>query len=592
MAWATEEPQEARRLLAWAAQHVASIEQVMNLRDLVQQPEQLALLRRLVWRRDVAAIARWSDMESLLKGLKDTFSKTGADSSAAEPGPVIETEWLQRYPSVFHAVLKSLAQATPRAARIAHDMLGGWYPAADELAVEIGQLKSLLADRAWCQAQSSERIRRMAQRIANLEQRLQSPPTITASAEQELLDKLEERCDRERLESVLAQLQRSLHAHLPLLNIDGLRERLQQTPYDRILPAIQALHPSHQQLAWRALSKSWDNSLRLLDEPANQKFMEQMQRLGLKLDAWFDVDFSLTGTRVGGATYRVAFTRDPLDILMMGYHYGTCLSPDGVNFFSTISNLVDANKRVLYGRTESGQVIGRCLFALTNQGKLQTFHRYRHDETDGFNQIVDRFADGLAQAMGTTRTESGHVPCLVSSSWYDDGCVAVPGGARDKALRLRSLFDDQPEADAYALAMTIYESESEMISSAVAMNDNGVFWEPPAIKSLLPYFAHDKRVPVWLRLELAARLWHYKVDDAAWQVFDGLSNRDILRSMGRVSMRKYMNERYFVNFIVQRDPRLARQLLRRSRPSGVRCDEQETSAERQYARDKINAALK
>ena len=129
-----------------------------------------------------------------------------------------------------------------------------------------------------------------------------------------------------------------------------------------------------------------------------------------------------------GVPYTLAFTNEVIDYLLMGHHFETCLSPGSMNFFSTISNAVDINKKVLYGKKENGDVVGRCLFVLDDLGQIKTFNRFHHDIAPGFAAAVDRYADTLAKSMNTNLDSSGQVPNLVASDWYDDGAMPVNSG--------------------------------------------------------------------------------------------------------------------------------------------------------------------
>ena len=168
-------------------------------------------------------------------------------------------------------------------------------------------------------------------------------------------------------------------------------------------------------------------------EPKNVEFRQQLEAKGITLAPWLSDSFELLATTGGGEPYRVAFTRDIVDYLMMGLHFDTCLSPGSCNFFSTIANAVDINKQVVYGKTNSGRVIGRCLFTLTDQGTILTYYRYTHDPADAFDAAVEQFAERLAQAMNTRLASSGKVPTLVAHDWYDDGAVR-----RESMLDLQS----------------------------------------------------------------------------------------------------------------------------------------------------------
>lgn len=83
-------------------------------------------------------------------------------------------------------------------------------------------------------------------------------------------------------------------------------------------------------------------------------------------------------------------------------------------------NAAEINKRVIYGRTADGQVVGRCLVGLTDGGGLVTFQPYCHGRHD-FAAMVGAFVTELAGRMNTVMVPTGHITALAGCGWYDDG---------------------------------------------------------------------------------------------------------------------------------------------------------------------------
>ncbi len=135
---------------------------------------------------------------------------------------------------------------------------------------------------------------------------------------------------------------------------------------------------------------------------------------------------------------------------------------------------MDANKRVLYGRTLDGQVIGRCLFALTNRGRIQTFHRYAHSSGSEFSESVDLFAEQLANAMGTTLTDTGSIPCLVSKEWYNDGAYSVQTNVEANEIELLTqlharVSKEDEDVDPYVLACETFGGHSAVLTAVESL---------------------------------------------------------------------------------------------------------------------------
>ncbi|MBZ0231467.1 MAG: hypothetical protein K8M05_03895, partial [Deltaproteobacteria bacterium] len=188
-----------------------------------------------------------------------------------------------------------------------------------------------------------------------------------------------------------------------------------------VLAALAKLPPAPRDLAMRLLRKrAGDRPWDLRDDPKNQAFLAGLRARGIDPAPWLD-DPPRSVTAADGSTLTVGFAGDPLDVFVMGEHFNTCLGADGVNFFSVVTNAADINKRVLYARRPDGKVAGRCLFALTDGGRILTFEPYAHEGKIEFGRVVRDRALELAARMGTEVVGSGSVSTLVADEWYDDG---------------------------------------------------------------------------------------------------------------------------------------------------------------------------
>ncbi|MFN5947526.1 MAG: hypothetical protein ACK43N_03405, partial [Pirellulaceae bacterium] len=229
------------------------------------------------------------------------------------------------------------------------------------------------------------------------------PVAVSAKRLEHLAIKLRRRTEWEWIEAYDSYCRDCFMQHVASrLSPTQIDPQLLQEPYIELLDAILQLTPHFRRLGVQLLiDRHRFPSNPYKDHPANRRFIEKLAASGLAMEAWHPSDLALEGKTAKGVAYRVGFATEVLDYLQMGALFGTCLSPSEGNFYSTISNAVDINKQVLYGKTEDGQVVGRCLFALNQQGRILTYHRYHRDPEDGFELLVDRFADQLADRMRT-----------------------------------------------------------------------------------------------------------------------------------------------------------------------------------------------
>lgn len=343
----------------------------------------------------------------------------------AEPAP----DWMARYPERFEPVLRRLAVLTPGAEILARRRLKQLHFDASEMTEEIAMLRQRLD--AGLEAQAAERIKR---RIENLSRRLErGRPSILSPARLEHLEaKLREQVRRLLFEKLRRETMFLFEKTICRdLEIAVYPAAWQETLACRIVRGVLDLdRPVVRRLGMKLLRHlAGERDWNYREEAANRNYLRRLEEQGIELAPWLD---SGPAERIlsssNGSTGEVLFLgieRNPLEVLKMGAPFQTCLSPWGFNFFSTIANVLDVNKHVLYARDSRGTIRARCLIALTEAGELLAFHPYAHDSGLKFKEIVADFLKRLAAKMNTVVVDWGPVPLLVSPEWYDDGSIHV-----------------------------------------------------------------------------------------------------------------------------------------------------------------------
>ena len=74
--------------------------------------------------------------------------------------------------------------------------------------------------------------------------------------------------------------------------------------------------------------------------------------------------------RVEGGRLRLAFERDPLELLRIGTRVGSCLSAGGIHDDAAVAAMADANKRVVVARDERGAFVARQRVGLADDDRL------------------------------------------------------------------------------------------------------------------------------------------------------------------------------------------------------------------------------
>ncbi len=329
------------------------------------------------------------------------------------PMHAVNTEWQTRYPSELDAALALLVRADPEAPSTAAKLLRKEFPSEGELRAEIDELEAV-----------SERNDGQTQRLENLRQRLNAPRPVSSKRLRNLDGKLRNAARRKLIGSFADRVRASYLSLLPTLwRVDEVPEWMGDHRVLTALLPVRKLETASRRLAHRILARrAGAPPYDLRDEPANAEFIARMKRRGLNLEPWLD-DPRTRKVKAKKRTLFLSLERDPLEVLHMGAHFSTCLSPGQFNFFSVFSNIADVNKQVLYARTRDGSVFGRVLLALTDTGGLVSFHVYAHDSKLGFDRLVKSYVNDLARDMGTLVVPIGSISTLVAPKWYDDGPV-------------------------------------------------------------------------------------------------------------------------------------------------------------------------
>jgi hypothetical protein len=160
------------------------------------------------------------------------------------------------------------------------------------------------------------------------------------------------------------------------------------------------------------------------DRPLNREWLEKAGANGIKTDRWLK-GFAVK-TTVNQKAVRIETSHNPLEVIRMGSYFGTCLTlEDGCNRASTLINVLDVNKYVIYALDASeGKPLARKLILATNSGKLLGYGVYAHDEHDAFREVIDHAVTTFASACNLMLSNDGDSEQIHPGFWYDDGNTA------------------------------------------------------------------------------------------------------------------------------------------------------------------------
>lgn len=442
--------------------------------------------------------------------LREWATLAGIMATAGIAWPVVEpaagpTEWIGRYPAELRPDLERLAAASLDAERIAERVTEGLWPTPEALRTQLERIDATLGR----EGPGMARTRLLARREA-LHARLGRTDPLPCRSPGRLGRRLRERAEEEAIRRPIEAAKEHLRRRLATLTgIDPVPEGLFDAPWFGLVAGLLELPPETRSVGLGVLLRRRAGlSPAVLPHPANEAFIERVGRKGVDLAPWLDRSVEVRGWIEAGPGYVVRFSDDPLDTLMMGGHFGTCLSPSAENFFSAVSNTVDVNKRVAYAKTDGGRVVGRRLFALTDDGLIQVFRPYSHEpSSDRFEATSDRFARLLAEAMGTLITPRGNVSELVVSRWYDDGASPMPGAqSLSPAGDVAAILRDTPAPEMAERLRSVLGGEERVARHLLDLLRLLSGERPEVMPCLVDAIGSSAEAPAEALLALAARL--------------------------------------------------------------------------------------
>lgn len=626
----------AREAVKWAFDQGCGLRDYFGLGEPLRYAVAIApdaeSLGRILLRLDRLTDSEPADL--LLDGARRLTGRPGSSSKQALAWAVVDR--IDRDPSALvdlgrrQRLMKSLG--TPDSPTLRDDDVPDWPGSTDRTWVDgyPAQLRSdlhLLADYDLdCETTARRILRRDVRDLRSLERELDAvTQRATQAAGEDERHELEARCDKLeawiRQPQVLAEgklfrLRDKLRRAALSARLADVRERLderisgtlrrmaekylEEVPisFDPILDpdvvllleAVSALKDKAARrfglevLLRRCGPAPWD----LRNHPDNLRFRRRMDEARIDLQPWIDDPFRQTYDAADGQPLTLELERDPIRVLRMGAPWGTCLSPWDFNFFSAVTNAVDLDKQVVYGRDAKGRIQARCLLAIGRSAEtdaaLIAFYPYAHDEEIGFRELMARYAGELADAMGLPRASKGRVSPLVCPNWYDDGPHDLSGDLDflEEGQPFRdSLKTIEPEALADALVDAAPRPVDAPILAALLVRIQN---RPQLVVGLVQWI--DRlRLPALDRLSAAALARRAGRDDLAQRWLEMCAGH--LR--GRSNFPWW--NRPLGETLAELAPSLVLRLLRETRPQGVRYWTQETNAHRLWVAGKAHVAL-
>jgi hypothetical protein len=484
--------------------------------------------------------------------------------------------WAQHLPDRLHPAIALHETLFPDARTRLGRILEKHFPDQERLQTEIATLERLSAKSQWPPDSS------LPCRLNNLRQRLSQPRAVSRVA----LDRLQQKLDEALLTDLFRDAVGRVESILENTLGSGKHFGDMSVAHLALVCGILDLNEPYKSFGLRLLKKCWgDVPWDLPGEPANRRFLESLRARGIRTEPWLHrrhrhiVDEQ-------SRHWDLAFESNEVETLLMGYHFDTCLSPNGCNFFSAVVNAIDINKRVLYLRSGQGDVAGRCLFAIGEAGTILAYRPYCHDSTINFDQMVAQFASDLAAEMGTVVSHTDRVASLVAPEWYDDGAYDLGNSIAGDQSPLRGMLKVVAAEDLMTSLETVLrpavltDSMLELIVEFPELQAR-----PELIRPLLPLFeARESRLGGSALMAAARLADRAGAADVARRWLRRYGPDWIRRRIANHGM-IYGDVEAALRLLIQYHPSIALRLLRETRPSSVRRDQDESDSRRHLIAD-------
>jgi hypothetical protein len=428
-----------------------------------------------------------------------------------------------------------------------------------------------------------------------LQQRLVSPAPVSNGRLHHLRLQLELAGIRSWVNTWLAeQLANARQRVQGLLQTTDIPNWLWTIPHLKIITAILSLRDRFRQLGLRLVRQRigttpWD----IQQEPANLQFIAMLRQRGIDPQPWLEPPADEWIESNNGKRYRVGIERDRFEILRMGEPFNTCLATNGANFFAAVANAVDINKHVIYVRDPQGQIVGRCLLALTEWGQLLTFHVYSNVPEFDLTAWVSRFVIQLASRMNTYCVRDAKVPCLVAHQWYDDGAIEMNSKlaflAHNSPFRIQ-LANIPLDEVVQAIEVGCQPLPLNDVVLHAVMTLPELDHRPELITPLLPLINPMTRWPEVVRWRIATLVLRAKPADTTMAALSATDLGQLVKQLRFHGICRCCTKP-LLELLLETNPSLLIRAIRQSRDSTVRCDEDEHQRSRRELLSQAYARL-
>ena len=421
------------------------------------------LFNNLIFAENISVLRHCSNQIRVIKKIESSGKIPIFTSITEDNREGAVNDWIEVFPEEYHGNLAALNNISTSAQKISGKIfLANWWPKS-YIKIELKKLSEQLEI-----ANATNRVN-IESRISNLKNRLKSHSPASETVQEKIQNRLVERIKKEQFNNWKSRLEKVFRqSWTAFLGIeqDALPKWLLDEKLIQCLLPIADFKVRSKELAKYVIKQRCLSEKGLfVKHPKNEAFLRQLSEGGFSTQVWLEGIGQKSYKAKSSKDIMIDVVSDPLEMINMGGHFKTCLSPGSFNYFSVFANIADINKRVIYGKSSDGKVIGRVLVGLMPSGGVKVFNIYFHNAEDEFKPRVMDYIKSWVEFAGFTLTDHGDIPKLVSSEWYDDGAISVDNTI--KCLKKGSQFREQLEC----IAPHLLESELVKELSPLPINE-------------------------------------------------------------------------------------------------------------------------
>jgi len=437
-------------------------------------------------------------------------------------------DWIRTYPDEYHTHLAKLNSVTKSAEKISRKIFhANWWPKSF-IELELKEVKTRLKN---CDTSQEVNIKR---RIVNLTNKLAKHSPASKVIQEKIRKRLKNRIKKEQFDLWRTELEKHFKKSWAVfldITEDPFPNELLNEEMVRYLLPVADFNLRNKSLAKLVIRQRYTtNDWLFKKHPKNKTFLRELSEQGFNTQAWLE--------GIGKEIYKTKSSKeitineviDPIEILNMGGHFKTCLSPGSFNYFSVFANIADINKRVIYGKNSDGKVIGRVLIGLMSSGGVKVFNIYSHNVEDEFKSQVMTYIKSWVELAGFTLTDAGEIPKLVATEWYDDGAINVDNNIaclKDDSSFRRRLKKMVPSDFEYELTNALNPLPINELTIPLVANLPEIKMNPHLIPPLVKIARTSPRLSVYDKIRLFYLADEGQAGEQCYQAF----RRDLVNEL-------------------------------------------------------------